>query len=79
MAVQRNAAPAAGPFDVDNEFQVKCFICKGDARENPRGKNMVELKARISEGLGVTKAKFLSFARQTLPSTQLISKDLYFK
>ena len=79
MAVQRNDTPAAGPFDVDNEFQFKCFVRKGDMRENLRGGNMVEFKANISDGLGVAKAKVLTFVQQTLPSTQLISKDLYFK
>ena len=68
MAIRRNATPAAGPFDPDDEFKFRCFVRKGDVRENPRGGKMVEFMAKISEGLGVAKAKVLSFVQHTLPS-----------
>ena len=70
---------AAGPFDVELDFQFKCNVRKGDIRENPRGGTLVEFKAKISEGLGVAKAKVLSFVQRTLPSALLISDQLYFK
>ena len=80
MTVRRNnTAPAAGPFDVEDEFQFRCSVRKGDVRQNPRGGKNVEFKAKISEGLGVAKAKVLSFMQRNLPSAQLISQELYFK
>ena len=84
--LRANASPrtpitsqAAGPFDVELDFQFKCNVRKGDIRENPRGGTLVEFKAKISEGLGVAKAKVLSFVQRTLPSALLISDELYFK
>ena len=79
MAVSRNTAPAAGPFDTDNEFQFKCYVRKGDVRENPWGGKLVEFMAKISEGLDAAKANILSFARRALLSAQLMPKDLCFK
>jgi len=80
MAIRRNAAtPAAGPFNVEDEFQFKCSVRKGDVRQNPRGGEILDFKVKISEGLDVAKAKVLSFVRRTLPAAQLISEDLYFK
>ena len=73
------SGPAAGPFDPEDEFKFKCFVRKGNIRQNPRGGEMVEFTAKISEGLGVAKAKVLSFVQRSLPSAQLISTDLYFK
>ena len=52
---------------------------KGDIRDNPRGGKVTEFKAKISEGLSVTKAKALSFLRREMSSAQLISDDLHFK
>ena len=72
-------SPAAGQFDVDADCQFKCSVRKGDIRKNPRGGSPHEFQARISEGLGVAKAKVLSFVRRTMNSAQLISEDLYFK
>ena len=40
---------------------------------------MFEFKTNISEGLGVAKAKILSYLQQTLPQAKLISEDLFFK
>ena len=71
--------PAAGQFDTDADCQFKCSVRKGDVRTNPRGGTSVEFKAKISEGLGVAKAKVLSFVQDTMTSAQLISEDLYFK
>ena len=51
MAVSTKTAPAAGPFDADNEFQFRCYVRKGDVRENPRGGKLVEFMAKMSEGL----------------------------
>ena len=79
MAVRRSATPAAGHFDVDDEYQFRCSVRKGDVRENPRGGTNVEFKSKISEGLKAAKTKVLSFVRRTLPTSQLISEDLYFK
>jgi len=80
MTVRRNkTTPAAGAFDVEDEFQFKCIVRKGDVGENPRGGKNVEFKAKVSEGLVVAKAKVLSLVQRTLPSVQLISEDLYFK
>ena len=79
MASRNNSGPAAGPFDPEDEHKFKCFVRKGDIRQNPRGGEMVEFTAKISEGLGVAKAKVLSFVQRSLPSVQLISDDLYFK
>ena len=79
MAASRNAAPAAGPFDADDEFQFKCCARKGDVRENPWGGKLVEFMAKISEGFEVAKAKVLSFVWQALPSAQLMSEYLHFK
>ena len=72
-------APAAGVFLLESEFQFRCTVRKGDIRDNPRGGKVTEFKAKISEGLSVTKAKALSFVRREMPSAQLISDDLYFK
>ena len=72
-------SPAAGQFEVDADCQFKCSVRKGDIRENPRGGKSVEFKAKISEGLGVAKAKVLAFVQRTMNSAQLISEDLYFK
>ena len=73
------SAPAAGQFDVDADCNFKCNVRKGDIRENPRGGKGFEFKARVSEGLGVAKAKVLSFVQRTMNTAQLISEDLYFK
>ena len=51
---------------------------KGDERQNLRGGKIVDFKAKISEGLGIAKAKILSFVRREFPSAQLISEYLYF-
>lgn len=72
-------APAAGVFNLESEFQFRCTVRKGDIRDNPRGGTVTEFKAKISEGLSVTKAKALSFVRREMSSAQLISDDLYFK
>ena len=80
MSISRdNTTPPAGLFNIDDECQFRCLIRKGDRRENPRGGQQLEFKTRISEGLGVAKAKVLSFVQRTLPSARLISEDLYFK
>ena len=72
-------SPAAGQFDVDAYCQFKCSVHKGEVRKNPRGGTPHEFKARISEGLGVAKAKVLAFVQRTMNLAQLISEDLYFK
>ena len=74
-----STTPPAGLFSVEDEFQFRCSIRKGDRRENPRGGQQVDFKTRISEGLGVAKAKVQTFLQRTLPSARLISDDLYFK
>ena len=71
--------PAAELFDVDADCQFKCSVRKGDIRENLRGGTSFEFMAKISEGLGVAKAKVLSFVQRTMNAAQLISEDLYFK
>ena len=79
MPARTNATPAAGPFDPESDFQFRCSVRKGNIRKNPRGGKLFKFKIKISEGLGVAKAKVLSFLQQTLPSAQMISEDLYFK
>ena len=79
MAPSTRATPAASPLDFDLDCQFKCFVSKGNIRDNPRGGKKVEFKSKISEGLGVTRAKVLAFVQRTMPSAQLISDDLYFK
>ena len=74
-----NTTPPAGLFSVEDEFQFRCSIQKGDRRENPRGGQQMEFKTSIADGLGVAKAKVLSFVQRTLPSARLISEDLYLK
>uniref|UniRef100_A0A7S1FKZ7 Uncharacterized protein n=1 Tax=Corethron hystrix TaxID=216773 RepID=A0A7S1FKZ7_9STRA len=73
------ASPPSGQFNVDADCQFKCTVRKGYMIENPRGGASVEFKTKISEGLGVAKAKVLSFVQRTMDSAQLISEDLYFK
>ena len=69
MSVPRdNTTPPAGLFSVGDEFWFRCSVRKGDRRENPRGGQQMEFKTRISEGLGVAKAKVLSSVQRTLPS-----------
>ena len=79
MAIRRNNLPAAGQLDAEKEFNFKCYARKGDMRENPRGGQLVEFKAKTSEGLEVHKAKALSFVRRSMPSAQLMSDDSCFK
>ena len=76
---EHNTTPPAGLFSVDDEFHFRCNIRKGDRRENPRGGKIVEFKASVADGLGVAKAKVISFMQRTLPSSRLISEDLYLK
>ena len=69
MSVPRdNTTPPAGLFSVRDEFRFWCSVRKGDRRENPRGGQQMEFKTRISEGLGVAKAKVLLSVQRTLPS-----------
>ena len=81
MSVRRehNTTPPAGLFSVDDKFHFRCNIRKGDRRENPRGGKQLEFKASVADGLGVAKAKVISFMQRTLPSSRLISEDLYLK
>ena len=81
MAVRRNNTPrATGPFNAEDKFQFRHSIREGGGiRENPRGSKNVEFKAKVPDGLRVTKSKILSFAQRSLPSSQIISEDLYFK
>ena len=76
---RENSTPTAGALYIQVDCQFKCSVRKGDRRNNPRGGTLFEFKAKISEGLGVAKAKILSFLQQSMPSVQLISEDLYFK
>ena len=55
-----SAAPPVGLLDIKVDCQFKCFIRKGDIHDNPRGGTLFEFKAKISEVLGVAKAKILS-------------------
>jgi len=66
-------------FDPNMEFNLKCTVRKGDIRNNPRGGTVGEFRVKISEGLEVLRAKALSFLCCTLPNSQLISEDVYFK
>ena len=72
-------SPAAGYFDIDTDCQFKRSVRKGNIRKNSKGGKLVEFRANILEGLGVAKAKVLSFVQRTMNLAQLISKDLYFK
>ena len=78
-APQIISSPAAGQFDVNAYCHVKCSVRKGDILENRRGRKEFKFKAKVSEGLGVAKVKFLSFVQRTMNTAQLISEDLYFK
>ena len=69
----------AGLFDPNMEFNLKCTVRKGDIRNNPRGRAVGKFRVKISEGLEVLRAKALSFLHRTLPTSQLISEDVYFK
>ena len=80
MVVRRsNTSPAAGPLNTEDKFQFRCSARKGGIHENPRDSKNVQFKAKVSEGLGLTKVKVLSFLHRSLPSAQLISEDLKFK
>ena len=78
-STRASAEPPAGLLDTEVDCRFKCFIQKGDIRDNPRGGTLFEFKAKISEGLGVAKAKILSYLQRTLPQAKLISEDLFFK
>ena len=71
--------PAAGVFNPENEYKFKLLVRKGDIRGNPRGGKEFNFQTKISEGLGVTKAKALHFVSSSMPEAQLINEDLYFK
>ena len=66
-------------FDPSVKFNLKCTVRKGDIRNNPRGGTVGEFRVKNSEGIEVLRDKALSFLRRTLPNSQLISEDVYFK